>query len=718
MLTRKLSESRAAFRNFTSVAESEGQRIESSFSKIAAGVGGVLSFAGASSFISKMYQIRSSFQDTEASMKVFLGSADKASKFVKELQDYAWYNMFEFSDLTQESTKLLAFGNDVKDVIPILDKLSNIAAGTKQPLSELVNLYNKGKNVGKIGADSLESWANKGVVITDVLKEMGVEVDRSNIKFEYLDMVLNHLTSDGGMFAGLMAEQMPNLSASMGQLEDDITNMFNELGTKYQDTMKAGIEFASEVVGNYEEVGRSLGQVVIIYGTYRAALLATYAIQKAVAVYRDVQAFRALAKELGTATVAQTLFNTAAWTNPYVWIGAAIALIGGITASIWLWKDSQEEVAETIGEVEQGIRNEHKEVNALVQKLTLANTAESERKRILAQLRDLQPSLVDGIEDEEDAIGGVVSRLKEYNEEYGKRAALGRYQDKVTEASDARAAAGAEKNVATAELEKAMSDIYGNFDKITIQGRSTKWSDELKPMSDQEKQEILAEIDKFMTDTSLSIEERANKLHSTLYREAFSVSDLLGRMSVETMRTPEGNEWDAFTQALTNMKAATRAEEQAVKDLEAAQENLATATGSEALTIKPSDDEQQAVNDYTIRVSTLADEMVRLQGEIKDLRNGGDLGDYKTVDDAIKAKEEDLQAKNTSYKRLTGVDYLAQQKKRKAPEEDLQCRKHKSTRSLRWRYTRRQWPSSDASAMANPRHWTAFCWAAVMWVPG
>lgn len=678
LLTRKLSESRAAFRNFTSVAESEGQRIESSFSKIAAGVGGVLSFAGASSFISKMYQIRSSFQDTEASMKVFLGSADKASKFVKELQDYAWYNMFEFSDLTQESTKLLAFGNDVKDVIPILDKLSNIAAGTKQPLSELVNLYNKGKNVGKIGADSLESWANKGVVITDVLKEMGVEVDRSNIKFEHLDMVLNHLTSDGGMFAGLMAEQMPNLSASMGQLEDDITNMFNELGTKYQDTMKAGIEFASEVVGNYEEVGRSLGQVVIIYGTYRAALLATYAIQKAVAVYRDVQAFRALAKELGTATVAQTLFNTAAWTNPYVWIGAAIALIGGITASIWLWKDSQEETAETIGEVEQGIRNEHKEVNALVQKLTLANTAESERKRILSQLRDLQPSLVDGIEDEEDAIDGVVSRLKEYNEEYGKRAALGRYQDKVTEASDARAAAGAEKNVATAELEKAMSDIYGNFDKITIQGRSTKWSDELKPMSDQEKQEILAEIDKFMTDTSLSIEERANKLHSTLYREAFSVSDLLGRMSVETMRTPEGNEWDAFTQALTNMEAATRAEEQAVKDLEVAQENLATAAGSEALTIKPSDDEQQAVNDYTIRVSTLADEMVRLQGEIKALRNGGDLGDYKTVDDAIKAKEEDLQAKNTSYKRLTGVDYLAQQKKRKEAAEALK----KSTRKL------------------------------------
>lgn len=686
LLTRKLSESRVAFRNFTSVAEQEGQRIESSFSKIGATIGGVLSFAGASSFVSKMYQIRSSFQDTEASMKVFLGSAEKAQKFVKELQDYAWYNMFEFSDLTQESTKLLAFGNDVKDIIPILDKLSNIAAGTKQPLSELVNLYNKGKNVGKIGADSLESWANKGVVITDVLKEMGIEVDRSNIKFEHLDMVLNHLTSDGGMFAGLMAEQLPYLSASMGQLEDDITNMFNELGTKYQDTMKAGIEFASEVVGNYEQVGRVIGQVVVVYGTYRAALLATYAIQKAVAVYRDVQAFRALAKELGTATVAQTLFNTAAWTNPYVWIGAAIALIGGITASILLWNDSQEETAETIGEIEQGIRNEHKEVNALVQKLTLANTAESERKRILAQLRDLQPSLVDGIEDEEDAIEGVVDRLKEYNEEYGKRAALGRYQDKVTEASDARDAAGADRNVAIAELEKSMNELYVNFDMMTIKKRTdfSIWGG-LAKISDEEKAAIKAEMERILTDQELTIQQRADKIHNLLYAtttiSTHSKNAIGGAYTSDTTydsTTTSGGSYSSFVEARNAEAAAAKVERQAIEDLQVAQENLATAAGSEALTIKPSEEEQKAVNDYKERVSALADEIVRLQGEIKALRNGGDLGEYNSVSEAVKAKEEELKGKTTSYKNLTGIDYEAQQKKRKEAAEAIK----KSSRKL------------------------------------
>ncbi len=676
ILKRKLSESQASFRNFSAYAESEGERIDSTFKRIAYGIGSYFTFQAASGFIQKMYQIRSSFQDAESSMRVFLGSAEKAQKFVKELQDYAWYNMFEFSDLTQESTKLLAFGNDVNSIIPILDKLSNIASGTKQPLSEFVDLYNKAKNVGKVDANGLESWANKGVVITSVLEEMGVEVDRSNIKFEHLDMVLNHLTSEGGMFAGLMAEQMSNLSASYGQLEDDIANMFNELGTKYQDAMKSGIEFASIIVNNYESIGKAIGQLVIVYGAYRAALLATYAIQKAVAVYKDIQAFRSLARELGVVTVAQTLFNTAAWMNLSVWIGATIALIGGIAGSIYLWKDSTDETTRSIGEQEQAIIDEHKEVNALVQKLTLANTTESERKRILNQLRDLQPSIVDGIKDEEDAIGGVVHRLKEYNDEYAKRAALGRYQDKVTEAEGARATAGADVKVAEHELEKALNELYVNFDKMTIKKRTdfSIWGG-LTTISDEEKAKIKSEIESILTDTELSITERADKIDKLLFQQHKVAQYSNGHTGTLTgfktydSTTTSGGSYEAFVNARNAERDAARDEYQAIKNLEEAKESLNVAEGSETLAIKPTEEEAKAVNDYKNRVSDLADEIVRLQNEIKSLRNGGDLGGFNTVDEALKSKQEELDNKEKMYKSLTGMDYDSGIKKRRDAAE-------------------------------------------------
>ena len=268
-MRRDADESKQIIDSITDAAKKAGAAMG-----IALGVGTLKNFVG------QMFKVRSEFQDTESSMKVFLGSAEKASDFMKKLQDYAWYNMFEFSDLTKESAKLLAFGNDVNSIIPTLDKLSNIASGTKQPLSEFVDLYDKAKNVGKIDAMGLESWATKGVVITDVLKQMGVEVDRSNISFEHLEMVLNKLTSTGGMFSGLMSEQMNNLSASYGQLQDDISIMFNEIGEKSQGMMKGAIDVADNIIKNYEKVGKTILEIAATYGVYRAAIMAVTAVQK------------------------------------------------------------------------------------------------------------------------------------------------------------------------------------------------------------------------------------------------------------------------------------------------------------------------------------------------------------------------------------------------------------------------------------------------------
>ena len=276
-MRRDADESKQIIDSITDAAKKAGAAMG-----IALGVGTLKNFVG------QMFKVRSEFQDTESSMKVFLGSAEKASDFMKKLQDYAWYNMFEFSDLTKESAKLLAFGNDVDSVIPILDKLSNIAAGTKQPLSEFVDLYDKAKNVGKIDAMGLESWATKGVVITDVLKQMGVEVDRSNISFEHLEMVLNKLTSTGGMFSGLMSEQMNNLSASYGQLQDDISIMFNEIGEKSQGMMKGAIDVADNIIKNYEKVGKTILEIAATYGVYRAALIAVTALEKQKIVFNKL----------------------------------------------------------------------------------------------------------------------------------------------------------------------------------------------------------------------------------------------------------------------------------------------------------------------------------------------------------------------------------------------------------------------------------------------
>lgn len=243
-------------------------------------VGGLLGVGtGLGELAKNVFNVRSEFQDAESTMKVFLGSAEKATSFMSELKDYAWYNMFEFTDLVQGSKQLLAYGNTVEKVIPILDNLSNVATGTKVPLMEMVNAYNHAKNAGGLDRNAQASWAGKGLVLNDILDEMGEKYDKKFITFDQLNKVLEYVTRDGGMFGGLMDEQMDNLSASYGQLQDNIANMFNEIGVETQDYFKEAIDFGANLVDNYKEIIRILAEVAAAYGGFRAGQLLMKAIE-------------------------------------------------------------------------------------------------------------------------------------------------------------------------------------------------------------------------------------------------------------------------------------------------------------------------------------------------------------------------------------------------------------------------------------------------------
>ena len=288
--------------------ERSGLGIEDMFKRIGAAAGIAFSFDAAKSFVSKVVEMRSYFQDIESSMKVFLGSAEKGAEFTQKLKDYAYYNMFEFKDLAAASQQLIAYKNDVDTVIPTLDKLSNIATGTHANLLDLVNLYNKAKNIGSVGSNDLASWAAKGVVVRDVLKEMGINAEGTAVSFEQLNMVLDKVTGEGGMFHNLMGEMMENISAEVGQFEDNLASMLDEIGTKYQDQIVSGIRLGSELVDNYEKIGQILLSVIAMYGEWKASLMLVSAYQSTIAKQEtDIEARRIAGLEAVLASTEQTV---------------------------------------------------------------------------------------------------------------------------------------------------------------------------------------------------------------------------------------------------------------------------------------------------------------------------------------------------------------------------------------------------------------------------
>lgn len=278
-----LNEITSGVQSATKKIEQEGVSIEEFFNRIKNI--GAISFAGfgLGEMVKKIADTRAYYQDIESSMKVFLGSAEKAADFTSKLQDYAYYNMFEFSDLANASKQLIAYGNDVNDVIPIIDKLSEVAVATSVPLEEMVGLYNKAKSTGVVGAQDIASWAAKGLILKDVMKEMGTYVEGQTVSFKQLNEVLDKVTSEGGMFHGIQEAQMENISANIGQLQDNLGLMFNEIGTYLQKPIYEVLQFGSEVIDNWKDVGYAIASLLAATGAQKGIDLLTSTIDKTAA---------------------------------------------------------------------------------------------------------------------------------------------------------------------------------------------------------------------------------------------------------------------------------------------------------------------------------------------------------------------------------------------------------------------------------------------------
>lgn len=335
-------------------ATETSEEISSSFEKAFSGIKGVaaagLGAMGLKEFASQVVKVRAEFQDTESMFKVFLGDAEKATQHVKDLQKYAFNNVFEFSDLTKASAQLLAYGTQVEDVTHVINQLSEVAAGTNGNLHELVDVYNRVKATDTLDSRVLGSLAAKGIRVDQLLAEArGLDSDvikKMTLHFSDLQEALTLVTEEGGMFYGMMAEKSKNIGDSIGYLEDNMTAMFNDIGTKFQEPIHDAIYALAELIEEYQKIGAVVGGVATSFGTYKLACMAATVATKIAAesakgytFWQQVQ----IQTEL-LLTKAINAKNAALIANPYAAVVAAItAAIAGLVVAIKLWKASEDE---------------------------------------------------------------------------------------------------------------------------------------------------------------------------------------------------------------------------------------------------------------------------------------------------------------------------------------------------------------------------------------
>jgi tape measure domain-containing protein len=416
-------EAEKLFRELKSKAEGAGNDIDRTFQRVGKTLGALGLSVGVTELGRSIVQVRGQFQQLEIAFGTMLKSGEKAKALMSDLSEFAATTPFGLQSSASAAKQLLAYGSSVETLIDEMRMLGDVAAGTSQPIGDLVYLYGTLRTQGRAYMMDIRQFAGRGIPIYDELaKVLGTTKDRVNefvsagkVGFAEVEQAFKNMTQSGGMYGGLMEAQSKSVTGRMEQLKDAIDIMFNEIGKASEGAIYSAISGAASLVENYEQVGKILIGLVSTYGTYRAALIFTTAATKGWTA-SELLHYNVLV----IVEKAQKLLNKTMLANPYVLL-ATLAV--GLVATMWALRDSttaaeraQEKYNKQKEEAAKKEEEHRNEIEKLIDSATNQYLADQLRIGALEELIKKYPQIFGQYDIESIKLADILSLKKQIAE--------------------------------------------------------------------------------------------------------------------------------------------------------------------------------------------------------------------------------------------------------------------------------------------------------------
>lgn len=427
-LRREAQQAISIFDSVGSRAEAEGARIDTAFRKAGQAMAAYFTARQLTSFITSVVKVRSEIEALEISFETLLGNKDKAAELFGEIKDFAVNTPMQLDDLAKGAQTLLGFNIEAEKVMPILRQIGDISMGSSEKFNSLILAFSQMSSTGKLMGQDLLQMINAGFnPLVEMSKTTGKSIaelkDDMSAGAISADMVAEafaHAAGEGGMFNGMLEKQSHGLQGAISNLQGAWDDMLNDIGSKTQGVFADGINLATEAVKHYELFANAILSLAAAYGTYKAILVATVAIEKAKALADNIRLVMMFRKELGLLTAAQQAFNITAWANPYVLLAAAIV---GVATALYLYADNasnaekaQEKLNEQRDDWEKHLDEEEQKINELVGIIQDKTETDYAQIRAYEELKKVCPAITNAYTQEKLAALELADVRKQLNE--------------------------------------------------------------------------------------------------------------------------------------------------------------------------------------------------------------------------------------------------------------------------------------------------------------
>jgi len=379
--------------------------------KVAVGVGVV---GGAVVGIGVKYNAE--MEQYKAGLTTLLGSAEQAEKTLADLKSFAAKTPFELTDLAQASNTLLAFGEDVNNLMPDLKMLGDISLGNQEKFKSLALVFGQVQSQGKLMGQDLLQMINAGFNPLKVISEQTGEsmsdlkekMAEGQISFEMVAEAMRVATSEGGQFYNAMETQSKTLTGQISTLKDNVNALFGEMTTGLSENLTEDIlPWLIEQVedlnkaweeGRLQEYIKGAAVALTVFGSAVVSLNIAMVAEDIFQLAKGTKDFTAATK-LGTS--AQKLMNLELMKNPYTLAAMALAaLVAGIVTYAATHKSASDEIIDSLDDIKSSYNDAIKSID----EATSASLAEAESVKTLKnRLYELEDQLNSGTLTQEEA---------------------------------------------------------------------------------------------------------------------------------------------------------------------------------------------------------------------------------------------------------------------------------------------------------------------------
>jgi len=197
------------------------------------------------------------FEQYQIQLNTLFKSADIGKKVFDDLLKTATETPFAFSELTELTARLAAYGVEDFNIIPTIETLGNIAAGVgKEKLPQLVLAFGQVRAAGKLMGTELRQFSEAGVPLTELLaKSLGKVqgevrqlITDGKIGFADVEKALRSTTEAGGQFFDLMKRQSQTTLGAFSNFGDAVEQLQAAIGANTNGIIKDLTVLATNLV--------------------------------------------------------------------------------------------------------------------------------------------------------------------------------------------------------------------------------------------------------------------------------------------------------------------------------------------------------------------------------------------------------------------------------------------------------------------------------------